>query len=748
MNIRHDSQKIKSKSNVEYAVDYARLGWSVVPVVRGTKTPPKGETWVNRRFLSASECADEEWKKKHPDAVWGRATETEIRAWWKKYPTASIGILTGRISGIDVVDFDGPGARERLEAEAGVQVPDSISQTTGRADGGRHILLAYHGGGLVNKAGYVEGVDVRTDGGLFVVAPSVHKTGRQYTWDIDPTEMGLDDLEEFPPELLSFLLSKCDKNNGTGQCEDRINPDKLFKEGIPDGQKHHDLFRFACQKIQQGISKEEALVLTTELARRCDPLPKDGPEKAAKDRVDQAWAKYGSQQNNGNTEDEQTIRELENRIWQKWPSLGAQALTGLASRFVEIASRKSEADPAAILLTFLARFAVECGSDPFFYVGDAKHYARIFSVIVGASSKSRKGTSSKPVKRLFRMGLLASDDIFIPARVSPGPLSSGEGLIYAVRDEVTAWKVDKKTGEGEEVVIDPGVDDKRLFVLDEEFSSALIASKREGNTLSTILRSIWDTGDLEPLTKNNRIRATGAHIGIVSHITLAELNRKLDEVEAFSGFANRILWVCARRQGVVPFPEPMPEKELASLQWELKAVIEKVRKFSEMKFSEDAREMWQDIYSDLSKDHSGLVGAVIDRAEAQVIRLAMIYSLLDKSDIVEAGHLDSALAVWRYCEASAGFIFAGREVNPYSQKILDLLREGGEKTVTDIYEHFNRHIKKNQLEQAIMEMVSQKKIELEKIQTKGRPKTVFRCCFNQRPCEESEESEESLDFSF
>ena len=251
-----------------------------------------------------------------------------------------------------------------------------------------------------------------------------------------------------------------------------------------------------------------------------------------------------------------------------------------------------------------------------------------------------------------------------------------------------------------------------------------------------------------PLTKNNRIRATGAHIGIVSHITLAELNRKLDEVEAFSGFANRILWVCARRQGEVPFPEPMPEKELASLQWELKGIIERVQKFSQMNFSEDAKEKWKEVYSDLSKDHSGLVGAVIDRAESQVIRLAMIYSLLDASDIIKVDHLESALTVWRYCEASAGFIFAGREVNPYSQKILELLRKDGEKTATEIYEHFNRHIKKSQLEQSIMELVSQKKIEVEKVQTKGRPRTVFRCCFNQRPCEKREESEESLDFSF
>ena len=440
--------------------------------------------------------------------------------------------------------------------------------------------------------------------------------------------------------------------------------------------------------------------------------------------------------------------ELEGKQWQQWPSLGDQAFRGYASRFVEVASRKSEADRAAILITFLVRFAVECGASPFIYVGDSKHYARAFAVIVGASSKSRKGTSSKPIERLFRMSLLASNEFYISARVSPGPLSSGEGLIYAVRDEVTVWKVDKKTGEGEEVVIDPGVDDKRLFVMDEEFSSALIASKREGNTLSTIFRNVWDTGNLEPLTKNNRIKSTAAHVGIVSHITLAELNRKLDEVEAFSGFANRILWVCARRQGVVPFPEPMPENELASLQWDLKAIVEKVREFGEMKFSEDAKDKWREIYSDLSKDHSGLVGAVIDRAESQVIRLSMIYSLLDASNTISVDHLESALTVWQYCEESAGFIFAGREVNPYSQKILDLLRSEGEKTATEIYEHFNRHIKKDQLEQSILEMVSQKKVEVDKIKTRGRPRIIFKCCFQNKHSAKRQLSEGSIDVSF
>ena len=435
------------------------------------------------------------------------------------------------------------------------------------------------------------------------------------------------------------------------------------------------------------------------------------------------------------------IEDLENRQWQKWPKLGNKALAGFAGRFVKLASRNSESDPAAILITFLGRFAVECGSKSFIFIGDSKHFSRIFAVIVGATSKASKGTSSKPVKRLFTFDHLhLKENDFIIARDSPGPLSSGEGLIWSVRDEMTSYKLDTKTKIGEEVVTDPGIKDKRLFVLDEEFSSALISSKREGNTLSTILRSIWDSGNLEPLTKNNRIKSTNAHIGICSHITLHELHQKLDEVQVFSGFANRFLWVCARRQCEVPFPEPMPDKELLKFQQELFYLVKKAQAFKEIKFSEEAKEKWDDVYHELSGDHSGLIGAVIDRAEAQVIRLSIIYTLLDGRDTICVDHLESALTVWKYCEDSAKFIFSGREINPFSNKIFELLRFEGEKTVTEIYEHFNRHITKKQLEQAITELLSQKKIEIEKIQTSGRPRTVFKISEGQK--------DSGLDFTF
>ncbi|MFH1629660.1 MAG: hypothetical protein ABIE47_13175 [Pseudomonadota bacterium] len=101
------------------------------------------------------------------------------------------------------------------------------------------------------------------------------------------TEDQLDGLIE------TWGLKKAEPING----RERVDPERWFKNGIPNGQKHTDFFRYCCQKISQGLAYDEVLILTTELARRCDPLPKDGPEQAALDRVNQAFQKYGDPQN-------------------------------------------------------------------------------------------------------------------------------------------------------------------------------------------------------------------------------------------------------------------------------------------------------------------------------------------------------------------------------------------------------------------------------------------------------------------
>jgi hypothetical protein len=111
-------------------------------------------------------------------------------------------------------------------------------------------------------------------------------------------------------------------------------------------------------------------------------------------------------------------------------------------------------------------------------------------------------------------------------------------------------KVD--VSEEEEKTLDEGVTDKRILVVEEELASPLKMMAREGNILSTVIRSAWDTGKLRTLTKTSPARATGAHVALIGHTTSDELRRHLGVTEMANGFANRFLWVAVHRSKFLP----------------------------------------------------------------------------------------------------------------------------------------------------------------------------------------------------
>jgi hypothetical protein len=407
----------------------------------------------------------------------------------------------------------------------------------------------------------------------------------------------------------------------------------------------------------------------------------------------------------------------------EWPVMDQRAYRGIAKDFIELATRDSEADPAAILATFIVRFGVEVGPDIFMNVGDTKHRSRLATVVVGASGKSRKGTSGKPVSKLYELINVDKNTPYFPARSSKGPFSSGEGIIHAIRDAVSKWDSNGQC----EVVVDPGVEDKRLFVLDEEFGGVLANTKREGNTLSMIIRQAWDSGNFDPLTKNNKTTATGGHVGWVSHITIQELHAKLNESEGFNGFANRILWICAKRSKLIPDPQPMPEPELLEIKEKLIRILRQVRGATVVKMSLAARQAWREnYYADLTKDRPGLMGCVTNRGEAQALRLAMIYCLLDGETEITLDHLEAGIAFWDYCRQSAAYIFHGRQTDTTAQTILEALKNGP-LSGTEIHGLFQNNVTKGRLESALSELIASNQVIFEKQQNhRGAPTKIYR----------------------
>ncbi len=249
---------------------------------------------------------------------------------------------------------------------------------------------------------------------------------------------------------------------------------------------------------------------------------------------------------------------------------------------------------------------------------------------------------------------------------------------------------------------------------------------RDTNTLSAIIRQAWDSGDLRTMTKNSPAKATGAHVSIIGHITKGELVRRLDSTEAGNGFANRFLFVCVRRSKCLPEGGNLNQENLGPLVRKLTEAVQFAQNIGELKKDERARKAWGAVYPSLSEGKPGLLGAVIARAEAQVMRIACIYAVLDLSNVIRVEHIRAALALWEYCERSARHIFGDALGNPVADELLKLIRNSpGGVTRTQIRDFFGRHKSSHHIDRALTNLLEQKLIGGCKEETGGKPKSVF-----------------------
>jgi hypothetical protein len=353
-----------------------------------------------------------------------------------------------------------------------------------------------------------------------------------------------------------------------------------------------------------------------------------------------------------------------------------------------------------------------------------RHYTNEFGVIVGQSSEARKGTSWNRVLEV----VTAAAAEWAGRRCLSG-LSSGEGLIYNVRDPIEGQEAVKEGGRTvgyETVVKDEGEPDKRLLLVESEFANVLKQTERQGNTLSTVIRDAWDKGKLSPLTKNSPLVATNPHVSIIGHITREELLRYLTATESANGFANRFLWVLARRSKLLPYGgRPDPAAVAAAEQ--LGRVVLYAAGAGETTFDPGAREFWAELYPVLSRDRYGLAGSLTGRAEAHVLRLGLIYAVLDRSPAIRVEHLAAGVAVWEYAERSVACIFGDATGNPLADDLLKVLKAAapGGLTRTDLHAVTGRNHPADRIGHALGALLEAGRVRSETRETGGRPAEVW-----------------------
>jgi hypothetical protein len=403
------------------------------------------------------------------------------------------------------------------------------------------------------------------------------------------------------------------------------------------------------------------------------------------------------------------------------PPLEAAAYYGLAGKIVQRILPETEAHPAALLTDFLTGFGNLIGRTAYAVADGARHYCNLYTVTVGPTSTARKGTAWKHISRVLAM----IDEDWMKDNIESG-LSSGEGVIHRIRNKIEETKPIREkgrhTGEYETITTDPGVDDKRLLIVETEFCSPLKVMSREGNTLSPVLRTAWDGDTLSTLTKHSRERATEPHVSMIGHITREELRRNMTETEAANGFGNRHLWIAVKRWQNLPKGGQIPA--IADFLDPLGNARLFAQTCGELKRDDEAEESWAQVYPELSEGKPGLLGAIIARAAPQTLRLSEIYAVLDCSPLIRLPHLEAALAVWRYSEASARWIFETGTGNKIADRIVAALIAAAAKGLTKtqiVHDVFNRNVTKFTIDEALRLLhhldLGSRQMET----TKGRP---------------------------
>lgn len=392
-----------------------------------------------------------------------------------------------------------------------------------------------------------------------------------------------------------------------------------------------------------------------------------------------------------------------------WPVLDRAAHHGLAGDIVRALAPHTEADPVGLLVTLLLMVGNAAGPAPHATVGAVTHPARLFAVQVGETSRGRKGQGKAEVERVMAQ----ADPGWAAGNIVSG-LASGEGVISRVRD-----------GQDDE---DPGVIDKRLLVYEPEWSKVAKVGQREGNTLSPVVREAWDSGRLETLTRRDPMKATGAHVSILGHITVPELVRSLTDTDAANGYANRHLFVLVKRARLLPHGGSLPDGELDDLGRRLRDTLTAFRRFGRLMRTPEADRRWEVIYREIDEtpDPGELVGAVTARAEAQVLRLSLIYALLDCSKVIDLPHLEAAWAVWNYCYQSAVYIWGDASGDEVVDRLLAALRDAGDAGLTGTEQRnlFSRHVDTARLDSARKLLEAKGLAKTEQVQTGGRPLLV------------------------
>ena len=374
----------------------------------------------------------------------------------------------------------------------------------------------------------------------------------------------------------------------------------------------------------------------------------------------------------------------------------------------------TEADPAAVLVQTLTGLGAMVGLGPHLQHGVSPVPPRWFSLVVGETSRARKGTSWEAATALLRV----VDDEFLTKRSLSG-FGSGEALLSPIADP----------SDEEQNGLVPQTPDRRLLVVETEFARVLDVAERTGSTLSPNLRDLFDTGPVRNLVKGQAITASQHHCALVGHITAEELRKRLSSTAILNGFGNRLLLVGAKRPRLLPHPAAVDDSVRMPLASRLRDALEAAGQTGQVSLTADAKACWEELYTAMERRPlPPLAATMTGRAPIQTLRIALLNALLRGENRVERADLEVAAEVVRYSIDTVLHIFGDQLGDERAEQLLHAAREAGHRGLTGKERSavFGRNVKAEQLNGAVRMLTGMSLCALLKVPSKGgRPSEVL-----------------------
>jgi hypothetical protein len=254
--------------------------------------------------------------------------------------------------------------------------------------------------------------------------------------------------------------------------------------------------------------------------------------------------------------------------------------------------------------------------------------------------------------------------------------------------------------------------------------------------LSPLLRQAWDGDRLESRSRAKKSVADGGHVSVIGHVTADELRVRLTDNDRANGFANRHLFVCVRRSKLLPSGGSLDDSVTKDLATRTSEALLAARKVGIMKRTVKAEKLWDELYREMADDEpGGLLGAIIARDQAQVLRLSVTYALTDGERNIDVPHVEAAWVVWQYCRSSAALIFGDAVGDPTVDGILRAVRDAGEDglDLTALAQRFSRHLNVEARDAALKLLEDREHVERRvQVETGGRPRVVLYAMRNKR----------------